>query len=78
MPQHPDPKKWFEEVRVDDDVTCETILADVEEGLFSQVQILLTCYPHCATWRTILSTMPPALLSSFVLCVTACQYENGL
>ena len=39
MPQHPDPKEnWFEEVRVDDDVTCETILADVEEGLFSQVR----------------------------------------
>ena len=32
------PKKIGSKIREDDDVTCETILADVEEGLFSQVR----------------------------------------
>lgn len=39
MPPHPDPKEnWFEEIRVDDDVTCNSVLDLVEDGSFSKVR----------------------------------------
>ena len=39
MPPHPDPKEnWFEEIRIDDDVTCDDIPTLIEDGSFSKVR----------------------------------------
>ena len=39
MPPHPDPKEnWFEEIRIDDEVTCGSVLDLVEDGSFSKVR----------------------------------------